>query len=277
MTVLFPRPGGEVTRTKVLDAMAEPRRAMLTALKARGPLTINELAAEIGITYEAVRQHLGLLELEGWIDRRLLRDACSRGRPRSVYLLTNAGDHLFPKEYEDLAVALLDAAADRLGPEALHALLEDMVRRKVEIWEPRLEGRTLEERVRALQGIYLADDPFCRTEMGKSGGLQLVEMNCPFLEVAQRRPALCSVTVSVLRRLLSHEVVRAERFQTGHGRCVFQVLGDVTAEAGAPLLVWEPPAADSGAEARGEQPDESGAPGRGEQRFEVLVGERGRG
>lgn len=228
-------------RTKVLDAMAEPRRAILTALKARGPLTISELAVQVGITYEAVRQHLGPLELDGWIGRRLVRDAPCRGRPRSVYLLTDAGDHLFAKKYEDLAVALIDAAADRLGPEALHVVLEDLARRKVEAWEPRLEGRSLEERLHALEGIYLADDPFCHAETEEGGALRLVEVNCPFLEVARRRPALCSVTVSVLRRLLGREVVRVERFQTGDGRCVFKVYRDVPVEGGPPLLVWEPP------------------------------------
>jgi predicted ArsR family transcriptional regulator len=56
-----------------------------------------------------------------------------------------------------------------------------------------------------------------------SGELRLVERNCPFLNVASRRPALCSVTVSTLSRLLGHTVTREKRFQDGDGRCVFRV------------------------------------------------------
>lgn len=213
-----------MSETRALDAMPEPRRAVLTELKLSGPRSIHDLAERLGISYEAVRQHLGQLELEGWIGRRVERDSPGPGRPRSLYRLTSAGDHLFPKAYDDLAVELIDAAAERLGPEAVRALLEQVARRKVEQWQPLLEGRSEGERLEALQDVYRRDDPFCRVERDEDGRAQLVEMNCPFLEVARRRPALCSVTVSVLRHLLGREVVRTERFQSGDGRCVFRVL-----------------------------------------------------
>ncbi|HSN18470.1 MAG TPA: DNA-binding protein, partial [Gammaproteobacteria bacterium] len=57
-------------------------------------------------------------------------------------------------------------------------------------------------------------------------GYTLVERNCPYLNVAMRMPRLCSVTVSTLIRLLGVRVVREERFQDGHRRCVFRVLAD---------------------------------------------------
>ena len=37
------------------------------------------------------------------------------------------------------------------------------------------------------------------------------------------QPALCSLSIETLERLLGHPVVREERFQAGHGRCVFRV------------------------------------------------------
>ncbi len=226
--------------TKALDAMPEPRRVILLALKGSGPLAIADLAAKIGITYEAIRQHLGQLEVEGWVARRVQRGSTSLGRPRSLYHLTAAGDHLFPKEYADLAVELIDAAAERLGPDAVRELLTEVARRKVRQWAPALEGRPLDQQLEALQNIYIADDPFCRVERDDQGNPRLVEMNCPFLEVARRRPALCSVTVSVLRHLLGREVVRTERFQAGDGRCVFQVLADRPVAEEGPLFDWEP-------------------------------------
>ena len=48
----------------------------------------------------------------------------------------------------------------------------------------------------------------------------------PFLNVATERPAVCSVSVSLLSQLLGVEVVREERFQDGDGRCVFRVYED---------------------------------------------------
>lgn len=230
------------SRTAVLDSMPEQRRALLTVLKTRGPLSTTELAEHLGVTYEAVRQQLGQLEIDGWVTKQLERDSPGPGRPRSLVRLTSAGDHLFPKEYEELAVALLDAAGERLGPAAVRTLLEEVTRRKVEEWESALQGQPIEKRLEALTGIYQQGDPYCHVELGDGGEPRLVEMNCPFLEVARRRPALCSVTVSALRRLLGREVVRVERFQQGHGRCVFQVLPDRPVTPEAPEFDWEPPA-----------------------------------
>jgi predicted ArsR family transcriptional regulator len=227
-----------MTQARSLATMPEPRRSILVAIKTHGPMDTAEVAARIGISYEGTRQQIGQLELEGWVTRAVDRVASRPGRPRALFRLTSSGDHLFPKEYDELAVALIDAAAERLGPAGLQGLLEEVVRKKVAYWEPLLAGKSFEERLEALRGIYQVDDPFCRVEEGVEGP-RLVELNCPYLEVAQRRPALCSVTVSVLRRLLGRRVVRSERFQDGCGRCVFRVVGDEPAE-GEELFGWEP-------------------------------------
>ena len=234
------RNGTENEGSQTLDTLGEPRRSILIALKRDRAAGVAEIAERNGITYEAARQQLGRLEADGWIARQIDRSAPGPGRPRSVYHLTAAGDHLFPKEYDELAVALIDAAADRLGPEALHSLLEEIASKKVEQLLPQIDGKSLDERLAALRNIYKTDDPFCRVEYGDGDEVRLVEMNCPYLEVAKRRPALCSVTVSVLRRLLQRDVVRTERFQAGDGRCVFTVLDRRLESVSDALFAWEP-------------------------------------
>src|SRR5690606_30807481 len=86
---------------------------------------------------------------------------------------------------------------------------------------------------------YVAGDPFLEVERIE-GGYRLVERNCPFLDVAMARPALCSSTVSVMSRLLGRRVVRRERFQWGHGRCVFEVYEDQPAGEAGERFVPEP-------------------------------------
>jgi predicted ArsR family transcriptional regulator len=93
---------------------------------------------------------------------------------------------------------------------------------RVAEWGPKLAGKSLDEKVDALRSLYLESDAFM--EVVREGeDLLLYERNCPYLEVAMRRPGLCSVSVNVLTRLLGARVVREERFQAGHGRCVFRV------------------------------------------------------
>lgn len=209
-----------------IEHLSEVRQTILQALKREGPATIADLAIRLVMTGEAIRQHLIQLEGEGWIDKHMNRTSGNGGgRPSMHYSVTSEGEHLFPKNYDALTVEVLDTIAEQLGPEAMNQILTTMTEARVQEWEPRLRGLNLVERVEALKNIYSSDDSFMDVEDG-GDRLRLVEHNCPFLNVAKRRPVLCSVTVSVLTRLLGYHVVREERFQDGDGHCAFRVLLD---------------------------------------------------
>jgi predicted ArsR family transcriptional regulator len=173
-----------------------------------------------------VRQQLLQLQREGWVHARIDREAARgrTGRPAAQYRLSDAGDHLFPKHYDVLSIAVIDAVAEELGTEAAMRVLERVSNDKVAAIAPLLEGLTLPEKIVALKNWYLADDPYM--DVAINGELRLIERNCPFYNTAMRRPALCSVSVNALTRLVGYRVEREEKFQDGDGRCVFHVLTD---------------------------------------------------
>jgi len=143
------------------------------------------------------------------------------GRPATSYRLTEAGDHLFPKHYDALAVAMIDAVAEEFGDEAAARVLERVSNDRAAELESSLHGLSLRERIEALKSWYFQDDPYMDTA-ADGDDLLLIERNCPYLNAAMRRPALCSVTVNALSRLLGVRVHRDEKFQDGDGRCVFR-------------------------------------------------------
>jgi predicted ArsR family transcriptional regulator len=209
-----------------IDQISPTRRALLDVFKQHGPSTIAELAGRLEMSGEAIRQQLVQLQREGWVEAIVERaEASAAGRPPARFRLTESGDHLFPKNYDALAVMLLDAVAGELGKPAFEKVLAAIADGRVRDWEPHMRGLTLAERVQALKAVYGAGDPYMEVEKVR-GGFRLIERNCPFLNVAMQRPALCSVTVSALSRLLGVRVVREERFQHGHGRCVFRVISN---------------------------------------------------
>jgi predicted ArsR family transcriptional regulator len=199
----------------------------LIALKQQGSATIAKLAEELQLTGEAVRQQLLQLQREGWIEAKITRglDRLRTGRPATSYNLSEAGDHLFPKHYDALNVALIDAMTEELGPEATLRVLRHVAEEKIAANEPSVRDLPLGERVRVLRDWYLDSDPYMETEEAE-GGYRLIERNCPFFNTAMRRPALCSVSVNALTRLLGVRVRREEKFQNGNGRCVFRVYAD---------------------------------------------------
>lgn len=202
------------------------RRVILDYLKQNGGGLVSDIASHARITYEGARRHLTQLEKEKLVEKEILRpERASAGRPTTRYTLNRAGDNLFPKSYDELSVQIIDAIVDRLGASTLKQVLGALTDKRVEEWEPRVEGKSIKDRVVALQQIYGDGDEYMSAEIGRDG-IRLIERNCPFFNVASRRPALCSITVSTLQRLLGVQVVREERFQAGHGRCVFRVLPD---------------------------------------------------
>lgn len=194
------------------------------ALKRQGPSTIAQLADELQLTGEAVRQQLLQLQREGWIESRVTRslERGRTGRPATSYILTDAGDHLFPKQYDAFNVAMIDAISEELGADALKRVLSKIADAKVATTEASFRGLPLPERIQALKDWYLKDDPHMTIEQAEDG-YKLIERNCPFINTAMNRPALCSISVNALSKLLGVRVARDEKFQTGDGRCVFHI------------------------------------------------------
>src|SRR3954468_24859620 len=96
---------------------------VLEALRQLGGATADELAHELGGGPVAMRVHLRNLLAAGLV--RHEEERRTVGRPVRRFHLTAAADSTFPKQYELLAVALADAVAEKLGPKALEAVLDD--------------------------------------------------------------------------------------------------------------------------------------------------------
>jgi predicted ArsR family transcriptional regulator len=189
--------------------------------------TISELASVLRLTGEAVRQQLLQLQRDGWVETRAASGKRHRtGRPASIFTLTTAGDHLFPKSYDELASNLLQALSSEVGSEHVLTRLADI---RVAAAEPSIRPLPLAEKVDALKGLYRNDDSYMNIET-TDDGYRLVERNCPYYNVAMANPAICSVSVDVLTRLLGVRVEREEKFQSGDGRCAFRIFSDQPAK-----------------------------------------------
>jgi len=215
-----------MNNTGILHTLPETRRKILTILKNAIGATTTEIAEQLQISDEGARQHLIYLENQGWISRETQRpDVPRSGRPIVHYEITVEGDKLFPKQYDDFSLTLLDTVVENYGEEALHQTLATITNNKVQTWELRLRNKTLQERLEFLKGFYLEGDSFL-TVKEKNGEFFLIEVNCPIRTVAMKYPQICSTTISALARLLGFQIERVKKFQSGDGQCVFQIRQD---------------------------------------------------
>jgi len=205
-----------------LAALSQPRQQLLSAIKNQGMACATTLANSLGLTREACRQQLLALQQQGLVSSHS-QSKEGAGRPKLLFSLTNQGEHLFPKHYDQITLMLIDTVQEQLGTENLKQVLAAITQKQVEHWQGPLTKLSLRERLYALKDFYFANDPFTEVVDDESG-LWLIEKNCPFLNLANERPALCSLTVSTLMRLLGVKVVREKRFQQGDGHCAFHIL-----------------------------------------------------
>jgi predicted ArsR family transcriptional regulator len=222
----FLRDYGRRSAILTIHQLPDSRRAILIALKQHGASTIARLADALELTGEAVRQQLLQLQRDGWIEARTGRDALERGRtgrPATLYRLSEAGDHLFPKHYDALTIVMIDAIGEELGADATKRVLARVTEDRVTSMGALVRDLPLPEKILSLKNWYLEDDPYMEA-VASNDDYRLVERNCPFYNTAMRRPALCSVSVNALTKIFGVRVVREERFQNGDGRCVFRVL-----------------------------------------------------
>ena len=215
-------------------------RPFLETLKRKGPATIRELSQRLRITYEAARQQMNALLEGGWVTPALNHEPSDGpGRRPQRYALSEAGEHVFPKHYDALSSELIATLAESCGPKTLLTVLERMTQARVDRWRPMLARLPLKPRLQALRGLYEEQDAYMEIKWRGKVPL-LIERNCPFLSVARAHPALCSVSVCTLSRLLGVRVVRERRFQDGDGCCVFRVCVDEPLAEDIPVGAEEP-------------------------------------
>ena len=227
------------------------RTAILDALKRQGEARAEDLAASVGVTVSAMRQHLTSLAADGLVAHREVRSG--PGRPKHFYALTAAAEARFPKTYDELASEVLDYVADE-SPELLERVFERRRERRVAGAVERLSGLGFEERVRELTRILDEDGYLAEVVQapGEPGVFRVVEHNCAILGVAARYGQACVSEIDFIRTVLPDaEVERVAHMMAGARQCAYEIRPRAAAPAAAARTARTARAAPKPAAARG--------------------------
>jgi predicted ArsR family transcriptional regulator len=183
-------------------------------------MTVSDLSGEIGITPMAIRQHLSTLEGDALVHRQTLRRGV--GRPSHIFSLTPQAEGLFPKSYDRLAHELLTSLEALDGRDKVWAVFRKRMENLYEENIPRMDGKTLPERIKELTKIQeeMGHMPEWRQENGQ---YTLVEHNCSICSVAERYPVVCELEARLFSRLLDADIKRHSRIAEGDHTCTFEV------------------------------------------------------
>ncbi len=205
--------GNRITGGRILPGT----RGRIVALLRRAPCTVEELAASLDLTDNAVRAQLAAMERDGLVRQHGARKGTRK--PALEYELDPEAETALSRAYVPLVEALVEVLAGWLSRQDLEELLQEAGRRAAQPL-PRPAG-TAEERVRAASRVL--DELGGLTEVEAAGeGWTIRSAGCPLAELVAKRPETCralEALVAELTRLPVREVCdRADR-----PRCRFEI------------------------------------------------------
>ena len=196
------------------------RMEVLELLRRKGRSSAETIAGDLGVTPNAVRQHLTNLERDGLVVSQPERSG--RGRPSLLFVLTERADSVFPKRYGQLATMVLQEVQEMGGPEALDDIFARVAARHAEAIGRDIEGLDFDEKLRRVVAwIGRAGTLAEQTEVEE--GVQITIHNCPFRNTALKFPQVCTITPQLISRLLGTGVSQADSIHRHDPYCSFVV------------------------------------------------------
>jgi DeoR family transcriptional regulator, suf operon transcriptional repressor len=202
-----------------------PTWQIVEYLKRRGSASIKELEDLLGVTTTAVRQHLGTLQADGYVERH--RVNAGVGRPHHAYIPTAKVNELFACHCDDLALTLLEEVFAQEGPERAAALLGRVGDRLAKRYADSVQSNVLHERVEQLAAALGNRGVLTDVNVQDDNTFILKTYNCPYHELAQEYRDVCEMDENLMRKVLGADVNLSSCIMDGHGGCSF-VVGPAT-------------------------------------------------
>lgn len=193
---------------------------VLELLRRKQAASAETISSELGITANAVRQHLTNLERDGLVRSKPVRS--KRGRPSLMFSLTERADSVFPKRYGQLASMVLTELEDMGGPELLDEVFQRVADRHAEAIAPAMEGQDFDARVKRLVEWIGRAGTLAEHEETEQG-VRITIHNCPFRNTALKFPQVCTITPQLIIKLLGQPVSQAASIHRRDPYCSFLV------------------------------------------------------
>jgi predicted ArsR family transcriptional regulator len=209
------------------------RAAIVRLLKTEGAMDSAQLAARLGLTAMAVRQHLYALQQEKFVTAE--ERPVPVGRPVKYWHLTPEADQFFPAAYAELSVALIDALGEAFGPSGLKRVLASRCARQHARYAERITpDAPLEEKLQQLARIRTEEGYMAEVKRDGKTGFLLVENHCPICAAATVCQGFCETELDLFRAVLGPEigVERVEHIIAGDRRCAYRITPGTKAARG---------------------------------------------
>jgi len=209
-------------RTK--SGLVSSRQAIMHLLKQQGPSDSEALAAQLGVSAMAVRQHLYALQAQKLVAYQ--EEQRPIGRPAKMWGLTPGAESHFPDAHAGLTVNLLNAVEQAFGEDGVKRVVLQSTQKQIETYRSRIPARaSLQNRLKKLISLRNDEGYMAEVQRQSDGSFFLIQNHCPISAAANTCPMLCDSELDVFRAILGEGVVieRTEHMLAGTRRCVYRI------------------------------------------------------
>jgi predicted ArsR family transcriptional regulator len=194
-------------------------RGQILALLRAENRTVNDLAAVLHLTDNAVRAHLLSLERDELIQKRGSRPGITK--PHAAYGLSSEAEDIFPKAYGQLLSHFLSVMSKRLPARALPATMREVGRAVAKEHLGRLKGRSHVTRIETALNLF---NDLGGSAMLKNNGKQLIHgcNGCPLAAITPTHPEACLIIEALLSEIIGVPVKKCCEYAETP-RCCFEL------------------------------------------------------
>jgi predicted ArsR family transcriptional regulator len=203
-------------------------RGRIIDLLRRSSLTANDLAVRLGLTHNAVRGHLAVLQHEGFIREGGARRG--KTRPAVVYELVPDAEAGLSSAYMPFVAQLVRVLQEQLRPAKLDEVMRAVGRGLATNW-PKMHG-SLAKRVEGASTLLEELGAPNEVEQLDGGFVIRNHTSCMLARAVHGRPEVCRAVESLLDELLEVPVRECCERSDGRPRCCFEIALTNRARAG---------------------------------------------
>ena len=164
---------------------------------------MNDLAAALDLTDNAVRAHLSSLERDGLVQQAGTQPG--HRKPHVTYALTAESEQIFPKAYGPLLDLLLSVISRKLSPKEMQTAMREVGRMVAANHLLEVEDKPREQRIEA--ALQILKDLGGSATLRESEGKHFIRGNgCPLAAATGHHPEACLIAETLLSLIIGTPV-----------------------------------------------------------------------
>jgi predicted ArsR family transcriptional regulator len=196
------------------------RGKIVTELRRRGSASATDLARAFGLSPNAVRQQLTVLERDGLVAETPVRRGPTK--PTFEFSLTPEAEKLFPQGYDKMLTAVLRELRSQFGTAGVERIFEGLSRRAIDRARETVTAADPEQRVAQLTEMLRKSGVVAEYNL-MDGGFVLHEHTCPYSSAAKEHPEVCQVIHQVIDETIGGQHQQTESLAHGGRECRFEL------------------------------------------------------